>query len=130
MGCSMPLSLGVPRGTKCTGRPGADETLHGLGDGDLARAGDRAHPGRHVDRRAHVATVHLDGLAGVDADADPDRALGMLATRGSRRVDQRETALDRAAGGIEDDVERVTLGLDLGATELLHRRAHEVPIRR
>jgi len=32
----------------------------------------------------------------------------MLATRGRRRIDQREPALDRAAGGIEDDVERVT----------------------
>ncbi len=44
------------------------------------------------------------------------------------RTENGQPALNGTAGRREDDVEAVTLGLDLGATEFGHRRAHERPI--
>ena len=52
----------------------------------------------------------------MDANADPDLLVGRVCGRRDR-----EAAPDRAAHGVEDDVEAVALGLDLRAAELPDR---------
>src|SRR5262249_57512128 len=55
------------------------ELLHHLRDEDLARLGAGADAEGGVDGRAEEAALGANGLACVDADAEPDRLTSLLA---------------------------------------------------
>src|SRR5690349_12250383 len=73
-----------------------------------------------MDVEADVAAVDADGLAGVDADAHPNRAVARVADR-----------TRRAKGGVgirETGRELVAAAVDLLATGVRERGPHRVPV--
>ena len=92
------------------------QATHDIGDQQLAGSRLRTDAGRDVHRRANDALARIHRFAGMHADAHLD-GMGSVIVCGSR-LEDRQPGLDGLADGQEDDVERVTLGAYLGATDL------------
>ena len=81
--------------------------------------------GLEVDGGANKALATLHRLARIDADPDPDRALGLVVPEALRGRHDRQAAGHRATGGWKDDVEGVALGADLRPSVAGDLLAHE-----
>jgi hypothetical protein len=88
--------------------------------------GDGAEPRRDVDRPADVALRRLDGLARVHADTHAERPIGLLGVQLRCGVGDLQAAQHGARRGREHRVDRVALGLDLGALMARDRPARDV----
>src|SRR5204862_3978911 len=85
------------------------------GDQDLASGRDGGDACRPVDPETHVAVARLLRIAGVDADADADRAI--LGPRlGRERALRCDGRRDGLPGLLEEHEERVALRPEFAAT--------------
>jgi hypothetical protein len=91
------------------------DCLDRRGHENVARASGCAQARGDVHGRPDVALRGLDGLAGVDADAQVERQLGLALAQLLRRIDDLEPAHDRTGGRREDGMDGVAFRLDLGA---------------
>jgi hypothetical protein len=91
------------------------------GDDHLPAVARGADPGRAVDVDSYVALAGDMRIAGVNSDADADRAARKPCARGSRRC-------ERAGCGREGDEERVALRVDLDSAVRPERLADDASV--
>ena len=106
-------------------RAGADEPAKRVADDQLLRAGLARQPARDVDRAPHELVVVCNGLSCVEADADPQLRGRILSVSHIGGTEDRDGALERDGRGVEDHIEGIAFGLDLGTFMPRDLSAHE-----